>query len=104
MYILCVCLLDLFRIKEEVLPLAGRWKSFGLALGLSSDDLSRIKGNNKSVESCLEETLDQWLKSVVTLRGPPSWQLLVDAVASPAGGKNEVLARQIAKKYNITNA
>ena len=99
-----MCVLDLFRIKEEVLPLAGRWRFFGLALGLSSDDLSRIEENNRSVESCLEKTLDQWLKSVVTLRGPPSPQLLVDAVASRAGGNNEVLARQIAKRYDVNNA
>ena len=74
-------------VKEEVLPLSARWKSFGLALGLHPDVLNRIESDHKKVDDCLQAVLQEWLNTVETLRGPPSWDLLVSAVASPAGGE-----------------
>ena len=89
-------------VKEEVLPLAARWKHFGLALGLRSDLLDRIEGDYRKVDDCLQETMKEWVSSVETLRGPPSWEMLVAAAANPAGGNNQALARDIANRHNGT--
>ena len=91
---------DLFEVKEEVLPLAAQWKSFGLALGLHSHVLNRIESNHRKVDDCLQAALEEWVSTVETLQGPPSWDLLVSAVAHPAGGNNQALALEIASKHN----
>ena len=85
---------------EEVLPLSARWKSFGLALGLHPDVLNRIECDHKKVDDCLQAVLQEWLSTVETLRGPPSWDLLVSAVANPAGGNHQALAKEIAERHN----
>ena len=100
MYTTVIVFLDLATLKVEALPVAARWKGFGLAMGLRSDTLDRIEGDYRKVDDCLQALLDEWLKLENTLRGPPSWQLLVDAVASPAGGNNQALAQQIARRHN----
>ena len=105
---MCVCIphflylsrADLFRVKEEVLSLAKQWKALGLALGLRSDVLERIEGNNRKLEDCLHAALDEWLTSVETLPGPPSWQLLLEAVANPADGNNQIMAQAIGGRHN----
>ena len=85
--------------------MAHKWKALGLALRLHPDTLSRIEADRRiyGVESCLEETLSEWLKESYdsARHGQPSWQLLVPAVANPAGGNNRALAEQIARKYNV---
>ena len=91
---------DLLKVKEEVLPLSARWKSFGLALGLHPDVLNRIECDHKKVDDCLQAVLQEWLNTVETLRGPPSWDLLVSAVANPAGGNYQALAKEIAERHN----
>ena len=80
--------------------MASRWKGFGLALGLRSDVLDRIEGDYRKVDDCLQALLQEWVAKTETLRGPPSWQLVVDAVASPAGGNNQALAQDIARRHN----
>ena len=91
---------DVYKLKNEVMPVAARWKAFGLALGLPPDVLDRIDRDHKKVDECLQAVLQEWVTTTETLRGPPSWQLLVDAVASPAGGNNQALAQQIARQHN----
>ena len=78
------------------------WKSFGLALGVHIDTLNAIEENQKKVGNCLNDTLDDWLKngSIRESDGPPSWELVVKAVANPAGGNNCALAQDIAAKYH----
>ena len=91
---------DLFTIKAEVLPIAPKWKSFCLALGMHIDALSRIDSNHRKVEDCLEDALCEWLSLVSTPRGIPSWELIVEAVAHDAGGNNKALAQEIARNHN----
>ena len=69
---------------------------------LDPDVLRRIRANNTDVEDCLVDVLTEWLKKAynISLFGDPSWKLLVDAVADPAGGSDCALAEKIAKKYN----
>ena len=83
---------------EAVFPLTARWKSFGLALGLQSHVLDIIESGHSRVDDCLLAVLQEWLSTVETLRGPPSWELLWSAVAHPAVG-HQGLAKKIAKRY-----
>ena len=93
---------DLFNVKSELLPVTGRWKAIGLALGLKNTELKRIeKENIHDLEDCLTDVLDLWLKGNYNTErfGEPSWELLARAVANHAGGNNTALAEGIASKY-----
>ena len=93
---------DLHEVFLAVQSSADRWNMLGLALGLYQPQLVTIKGNAEDCH-CLLEVLTQWLNQnyVVQKFGEPSWQVLVKAVACPAGGRNPALASKIAQKYNI---
>ena len=94
---------ELFKVKKELLSVAHNWRGVGLALRLHPDVLSRIEADCRisGVERCLEKTLSEWLQKAydTTRFGQPSWELLVAAVADPAGGNNRALAEQIARKH-----
>ena len=93
---------DLFDVQCELLNVAHNWKGVGKALRLHPDLLSRIQANHSNVEDCLAVVLTEWLKKSYnyTRFGPPSWKLLVAAVAHPVGGNDRALAEKIAQKYN----
>ena len=93
---------DLFEVNSELVPVAPRWKTMGLALKLKPYVLDLIEENRTNVESRLLNVLTEWLnKAYNTARlGDPSWKLLVEAVAHSAGGNNRALAETIAKKHN----
>ena len=93
---------DLFDVHCELLNVASQWKALGLALRLDPDTLDTVEADCRDVSSCLRKALTLWLKKAYNTKkfGPPSWKLLVAAVAHPAGGNNRALAEQIAGKYN----
>ena len=86
----------------ELRPVAHEWKNIGLALRLQPHVLSTIEKNHADVKDRLLNVLTEWLnKAYNTTRfGDPTWQLLVAAVAHPAGGNNPALAQHIASTYN----
>ena len=101
--LLCADIDDLIDVKRELLNVAHNWRCVGEALRLHPDLLSRIQANHPAdVKDCLSAVLTEWLKKAynTTRFGPPSWQLLVAAVADPAGGNDRALAERIALKYN----
>ena len=71
-----------------------------MVLRVNIPTLNRIEANYKSdgVEECLRKVLEHWLNN--TANGFPSWELLVEAIASPVGGKNCALASKIATNHN----
>ena len=93
---------DLFDVHYELMNVAHNWRGVGKALRLHPDLLKRIEEDSPDSMRRLEEALTEWLKkSYDTDRfGPPSWKLLVSAVAHPAGGNDRALAEQIAKNHN----
>ena len=100
--LLCADIDDLIDVKCELLDVAHNWEGVGMALRLKPALLSRIQANHHGdVEECLTAALTEWLnKSYNTERfGPPSWKLLMAAVANPAGGNDRALAERIAQKY-----
>ena len=83
--------------------MAPNWKDVGQFLRLNPGLLGSIAADHpRNVQQCLTEVLTQWLKKAynTTRFGPPSWKLLVAAVAHPAGGNNRGLAEKIAQKHN----
>ena len=96
-------IVDLIDVKLELLNVAHNWKGVGEALRLHPDLLNRIQANHlTNVTECLSAVLTEWLKKAYNTSrfGPPSWKLLVAAVANPAGGNDRALAEKIAQKYN----
>ena len=94
---------DLFTVNCELRPVAHEWKNIGLALRLQPHHvLSTIEKNHTDVKDRLLNVLTEWLnKAYNTTRfGNPTWQMLVAAVAHPAGGNNPALAQHIASTYN----
>jgi len=93
---------DVFDVKMELIPVAARWRDVGIALRVTSDKLDNIEtmwSNNLS--RCLELMVTEWLKRNYNVGkfGEPTWQKLVEAVNSPAGGANTALARDIAGRH-----
>ena len=89
-------------VKLAVMSVAANCRLFGGALGLPAPTLSRIfKDNPGDSREALGQVVDTWLaQGYDTNRyGMPSWRKLVNAVASPAGGNNHLLARKIAEDH-----
>ena len=82
--------------------MAHNWRGVGRALRLHPDLLNRIGADHSDVKSRLEGVLTEWLKKAydTTRFGQPSWQLLVAAVAHPAGGNDRALAEEIATRHS----
>ena len=93
---------DIFDVKNELITVAARWRDVGIALHLKFDTLDNIE--NRCINEphrCLELMVTEWLKRNYNLKrfGEPTWQKLVDAVNSPAGGANRALAIDIARRH-----
>ena len=87
----------MFDVKSQLVPVTVKWKDIGLALRLAPDKLDVIEAENQDINSCLTKTLGLWLKKNYDTKqfGEPSWKLLADAVAHPAGGNNCAVADNI---------
>ena len=84
------------------MSVAANYRLFGGALGLAAPTLDRIfKDNPHDSREALGQVIDTWLaQGYDTDRyGMPSWRKLVNAVASPAGGNNHLLAKKIAEDH-----
>ena len=88
---------DLIDVKVKVLPVAARWRDIGLVLGISDSKLETIKANTLAVKDRLTDMLRLWLKRAYNVEkyGEPSWQPLIEAVRSPAGGDSPALVDKI---------
>ena len=93
---------DIHDILDEVVGLTGRWRNVCLALKLLPSDATAIASScHDRPEDCLTAVLEKWLKKCYNTRkhGPPSWQMLVAAVANSTGGDNPALAKRIAESH-----
>ena len=72
------------------------------ALRLIPSDESAINAMYPSNPSdCLRAVVTKWLQKAYDyhVHGPPTWRMLVEAVADPAGGDNVALAEEIARNH-----
>ena len=93
---------DLFDVKKELILVAARWRDVGIALRLKPNTLDNIETKyNSDPHRCLELMVTEWLRRNYNVRkfGEPTWQKLVEAVNSPAGGANSALASDIAERH-----
>lgn len=94
---------DLFEVEAEMGEIAYAWEGVGKALHLQPDKIKLIESSptddKKRLSQVLQEFLDQNYNTVKY--GPPSWRLLVIAVAHSAGGANAGLALRIAQAHFI---
>ena len=94
---------NLFDVMDEIAPIDDTcYHNLGIGLRLSISELdslkSRFKDNSKEA---LKNVVSTWLQKRYSVDdfGPPTWQMLVRAVDSPAGGDNHNLAEKIASNH-----
>ena len=93
---------DRFAVHAEVNSLSGKWRSMCCALRLRAAEEDAIASKYPSNPSdCLREVLTKWLQKgyYYQKHGSPTWRMLVEAVAHPAGGNYVALAEEIARKH-----
>ena len=93
---------DIFDVKDELIAVAAKWMDIGSALRLKPDTLDNIESRcSNNPCQCLDLMVKEWLKRNYSVGkfGEPTWQKLVKAVNSPAGGANTALARDIAGRH-----
>ena len=94
---------DLVDVVEEVMDLASRWHSLGLALRLKPAELDTISSkNHTNPTDCLKDMLLAWLQQRYDIIkfGLPSWRMLCQAILKSAGGNNPALSRKIAERHH----
>ena len=94
---------NLVDVIEEVMDVAARWRSVGLALRLRVAELDTISSKNHTDPTeCLKDMLLAWVQQHYNINefGPPSWRLLCQAIFKQAGGNNPALARKIAEHHH----
>ena len=66
--------------------------------------MDKIRAETSDCTEAMARIIDKWLQLDydVETQGPPTWRVLVEAVAAPEGGNNTVLAEQIARKHLVT--
>ena len=94
---------DLRDVREEVISIKTTYFELGIELGISPGNLETIRRESKSIDQACSKMLLVWLRQDynVAKHGLPTWQRLVKAVDSPAGGSNSALAKKIAKKHPL---
>ena len=93
---------DLRDVFREVLTLEARYYLFGTELGLPPQELDTIRMTYaQDISQAFSEVLLTWLRQRYNTDkyGPPTWQRLVVAVDSHAGGNNHALAKIIASNH-----
>ena len=90
---------DLFDVLEEISTLESKYYQIGMGLRLKPKDVQSIDREDPS--RILSKVVEIWLQQQYNVQrhGPPTWQMLVKAVDSPAGGNDHTLAREIASKH-----
>ena len=89
-------------MKSELLGVAAKWRGIGGGLRLRAAVLDTIQeANQGDPEKCLSQVVLEWLRKNYNTEkfGEPTWQWLVEVVATPAGGNNNDLAAKIASKH-----
>ena len=89
---------------QSVSILAAKYHPLGMALGLKSSALEKIKSENpKNTDEALMEVIKMWLSRADLVRDKESvvssWKTLAIAVADSAGGGNPALANRIATNH-----
>ena len=95
---------DLRDVCRELVSIKAKYYQLGVELGLLPGELDAIKKEDpQDVDQVFTKVILRWLRQHydVARFGGPTWRRLVEAVDSPAGGKNHALAVKIALKHPV---
>ena len=83
-------------VFKELLPLAARWVTIGVLLGIDDypGKIDKIKSDERTVEEQLRKMLSEWLK---TPSLQPSWTSLANALELVDPGKAEEIRSSLVK-------
>ena len=100
---MCIGVDDLVDVMHEVLPRKASYYDLGRALRIPAGELDAVRKQYQSTDigMALNEVLLLWLRQQYNNErfGPPSWQMLVNAVESRVGLNDPTLAQKIAKHH-----
>ena len=89
-------------VYRELVSIKAGCHQLGIELGLPPGELEAIQQtHSQNVALALTQVLLLWLRQQYDFEkyGRPTWQRLVEAVGSPSGGNNHILAMRIAEKH-----
>ena len=95
---------DLADLCSALTPIASKWDSFALQLGVPHETTQTIEVKNfHNPTKCLKDALSEWLDDNYdkTRHGHQSWRKVCKATANQAGGNNKALANKIAAKHPV---
>ena len=95
---------DLFDVLEEISTreIESRYYQMGIGLRLKIEDLKAIEELfHQAPSRALSEVVQTWLQQQYDVKkyGQPTWQMLVKAINSRAGGNDPTLAKTIALNH-----
>ena len=96
---------DISVVLKTIADVAPNWEPIGSLLGIHGDTLTAISNDNSaSADKCLIDMVTCWLQHNydTSCHGLPTWERLVQVIASPAGGNNTTLALTIAQQHNVS--
>ena len=87
---------EIIKLLKDV---QARCYSIGTWLKLTPSQLEAIRKESPDYATGMEKVISNWLKRNYNtdMHGPPTWEMLVEAVRAPTGGNNKALAEKIAK-------
>lgn len=95
---------DVFEILDLLQSIESRWYHIAKCLKLLPSVVDKIRLETSDHRKAMARIIDKWLQLDYDVKrhGPPTWRVLVEAVAAPEGGNDTVLAEQIARKHPVT--
>ena len=90
---------NLGTLSEELEGVASCWKCFGTQLGIKFDTICMIDTDHRDCLSKLTATLSAFLKW--NGKKKPTWAVITNAVANPAGANDPAKAENIARNHGL---
>ncbi len=97
---------DFREVYAELWTIKANYYQLGIMLGLPPGELQTIRqANCQNIAQAFTEVLLAWLRQQYNVEryGLPTWQRLMEAVASPSGGSNCTLAEKIAENHLMSS-
>ena len=94
---------DLADLRTALDPIAAKWDSFAIQLGLLYSQTEAIQREHHKPAECLNNVLSEWLKGNYNKarHGHQSWRKVCKATANTAGGNNMALAIKLAEEHPV---
>ena len=92
---------DLPYVRAALINVSAEWYNIGVYFRIHVNTLDQIKRENRrDCDKCLTAMIAEWLKSSASKVDPPTWKMVVVAIASRVGGDNPSEAKRIAEDHS----